>query len=449
MKQKFSVIALLSILAALVAFGSFGGTLNAAAQTKAATTAATKAATTAGTKAAGTAAAAGTTAPTAAPATLGAAVDVKIPGVGKITAGVAGEAKNLTGSGATFPAPIYAAWFNAYKGITGVQVNYGGGGSGKGITDLSGQTVDFAGTDAYLSDDQLKAAKGGDIVHIPTVAGAVVMTYNLAQVKDQIKLAPSDIAKIYELKITKWNDPALVKNNPALASVNVDIKVVRRNDSSGTTNIFTSYLAAVDQEWATTYKSGTTVNWAEGTIGGQGNDGVAGTVSQTPGAIGYVELIFALKNKLGYAQVQNAAGNFIVPSLAGVTSAARGFLPQTPDDLRIKIVNGQGADAYPISGYTWIIAYTKQTDAAKSLALVRLLWWMTHDGQQYATNLGYAALPAEVVAKAEANIAKIGVDGKASLPADILNSGAMKAMGASSTMAATMAMMAPTMAATK
>lgn len=389
-KQKsISVAALLITLAVLIAFGGVA-TSSAAQATKA---------------------------PTAAPTLAVAKLDY--PGIGLVTKGDDKEAKALTASGATFPAKLYAAWFAQYKKITGVEVNYGGGGSGKGITDIQGQTVDFAGTDGAMTDEQIKAAKGGDIVHIPTALGAVVLTYNIPEAKEPVKLTADTIAGIYLLKITKWNDAAIVKDNPALKNVNKDILVVRRDDGSGTTNIFTSYLAAVNADWAKTYKSGNTVNWPEGTVGGKGNDGVAGVVTQTPYSIGYVELIFALSNKLGYATVQNKAGKWIVPNLKSVTEAAAGFLKQTPDDLRVKIVNADGDGAYSISGYTWQLVYTKQTDAAKALAITRLLWWETHDGQQYNEGLGFAPLPKEIVAKSEAQILKIQIDGKQALPTTI------------------------------
>lgn len=400
MKQKFSAITLLAVIAAMVAFGGFSAPAAAQSATPAATAAA------------------------------------PIPGAGLITKGVDNEAKKLTASGATFPQPLYNAWFAEYKKVTGVEITYGGGGSGKGITDIQGQTVDFAGSDGFMTDEQLKAAKGGAIVHIPSALGAVVVTYNLPDVKDAIKLTSDDVAAIFSRKITKWNDPALVKDNPALEKVTLGITVVRRDDGSGTTNIFTSYLAAANADWAKQYKSGNTINWADGTIGGKGNDGVAGTVKQTPGAVGYVELIYALKNKLGFADIQNKAGKWITPSLAGVSEAARGFLSATPDDLRVKIVNGDGEKAYPISGYTWLLAYTDQKDAAKGLAVARLLWWATHDAQQYNDALGYAPLPVEVVAKAEVLIGKIMVNGKPALGEDILSKGANAMMPA---MAATAA----------
>lgn len=434
MKQKFSVIALLTVLAAIIAMNGVGVTRNATAATPAATMAATKSM-------------AGTMAATAAaPLAVSTAT---IPGSGKIAKGDDKEAKKLDGSGATFPDPLYKAWFAEYKKVTGVEVNYGGGGSGKGITDIQGQLVDFAGTDGYMTDEQITAAKGGAIVHIPTAIGAVVLIVNIPEVKEPLKLTSTDVAAIFSRKVTKWNDASLVKNNPALAKIAKDIAVARRDDSSGTTNIFTSYLAAANEDWAKTFKSGNTIAWAEGTIGGKGNDGVAGTVTKTEYSIGYVELIYAIKNKLSYANVENKAGKFVAASLTSVTEAANGFLKSTPDDLRVKIVNGEGDATYPISGYTWLLAYTDQKDAAKGLAVARLLWWVTHDGQKYNEGLGYAPLPVSVVAKAEALIGKIMVAGKPALADDILKSGAMGSMMAATkpAMAATMSM-AATMAAT-
>jgi phosphate transport system substrate-binding protein len=414
MKQKFSVIALLAVLAALTAFGGVARPSTAAQATAAATVGA--AATMAGTMAAETAA--------------------PIPGSGLVAAADSAEAKTLTASGATFPQDLYRAWFAQYKTVTGVEVTYGGGGSGKGKTDLFAGTVDFAGTDAFVTEKEFTDNKltGEDIVHIPTALGAVVLIYNVPEAKTQIKLTADNIAEIFSLKIVKWNDAKLVANNPELKEVNKDIVVVRRADSSGTTSIFTNYLSAANADWKATLGAGSTVKWAAETIGGQGNDGVAGQVKQNSYAIGYVELLYARKNKLGFAEVRNAAGKFINPSLQGVTDAAAGFLADTPADLRKNIVNATGDTSYPISGYTWIIVKTKQTDAAKARAIARLLWWATHDGQAYNAGLDFAPLPLDIIKRAEQLIVKINVDGKAALPEDIA-----KTVAAAPAMMATMA----------
>lgn len=391
MKQKFSVVALLAVLAALTAFGGVARPSTAAQATAAATTAA------------------------------GQADTEVIPGSGLVKGEDATEAKKLTASGATFPQKLYAAWFAEYKKVTGVEVTYGGGGSGKGKTDLFADTVDFAGSDAFITEKEYTDNKltPADVVHVPTALGAVVLIYNVPEVKEAIKFTPANIAEIYSLKITKWNDAKLVANNPGLKDVNKDIVVVRRADSSGTTSIFTNYLTAANPDWKAAYGAGTTVKWTADTIGGQGNDGVAGAVKQGSYSIGYVELIYALQNKLAFGEVQNPAGKFINPSLAGVSKAAEGFLKDTPADIRVNIVNGAGDTTYPISGYTWLLVKTAQKDAAKARATARLLWWATHDGQAFNETLGFAKLPVDVVKKAEAQIVLIKADGKVALPEEI------------------------------
>jgi phosphate transport system substrate-binding protein len=409
MKQKFSVIALLAVIAALTAFGGAARSSIAAQATAAAT------------------------APAATAVPVVPDANVKIPGTGLVKGEDKDEAKTLTASGATFPAKLYAAWFAEYKKVTGVEVTYGGGGSGKGKTDLFAGTVDFAGSDAYVTDKEFTDNKltGADLVHIPTALGAVVLTYNLPDVKDQVKLTGANIAEIYGGTITKWNDAKLVANNEFLKSINKDIVVVRREDASGTTSIFTNYLSAANADWKTKYGAGSDIKWSSVTIGGKGNDGVAGQVKQNSYAIGYVELIFALQNKLSFAQVQNPAGKFINPSLPSVSDAAAGFLKDTPADIRINIVAGAGDAAYPISGYTWLLVKTDLKDAAKARATARLLWWATHDGQAYNEVLGFAKLPVDVVKKAEANILLIKSGGKVALPEEIAKTvAAMPAMEA-------------------
>jgi phosphate transport system substrate-binding protein len=245
--------------------------------------------------------------------------------------------------------------------------------------------------------------------------GAVVMTYNVPEAKTALKFTGDTIAGIYLGDIKKWNDSKLVADNPALANVNQDIIVVHRSDGSGTTYAFTDYLSNVSSTWKSKVGTGTSVNWPTG-LGGQGSQGVSGEVKQDPYSIGYVELIYAIQNKLGYGDVKNKAGKFVTPNLDGVTASAAAKADSVPEDLRVSIVNADGDTVYPISTFTWIIVYTKQTDKAKATAITRLLWWATHDGQKYSADLGYAPLPAAIVTKDEAKIKAISVDGSMALP---------------------------------
>ncbi len=364
-----------------------------------------------------------TTAPTTAPAVqpttaatrpAGTAPTSAAQGSISITGPFAGEAQALNGAGATFPAPLYTKWFNEYEKITRVKVNYQAIGSGGGIKGLQDATLDFGATDGPMTDAQLKAAKG-EVLHIPMTLGAVVVTYNVPEAKSAIKFTGDAIAGIFLGDITKWNDPKLVADNPDLQNVNQDIIVVHRSDGSGTTFAFTDYLSSVSATWKSKVGNGTSVNWPTG-LGGQGNPGVAGEVKNSPYAVGYVELIYALQNKLGYGDVKNKAGKWVTPSLDGVTAAAAASADKVPDDLRVSIVNADGDAAYPISTYTWIIAYSSQTDQAKAVALTRLLWWATHDGQQFSKDLQYAPLPPAIVKKDEAKILAIKVGNAQAFP---------------------------------
>jgi phosphate transport system substrate-binding protein len=323
----------------------------------------------------------------------------------------AGEAKTLTGAGATFPAVLYSKWFNEYEKATGVKVNYQSIGSGGGIKSIADQTVDFGATDASMTDDQLKEAKGGAVLHVPMVLGAVVVTYNLPSYSGALQLTPETLTAIYLGEITKWNDPKLTADNPALASMDKTIVVAHRSDGSGTTAIFTDYLSAVSPAWKSRVGSSTSVNWPAG-VGGKGNEGVAGEVKQNEYSIGYVELIYAIQNKLGVAQIKNKAGKFVEPTVASTTAAAAGIASTVPDDLRVSIVDAAGDDAYPIAGFTWQLVYQNMTDRAKATALARLLWWELHDGQKYATDLGYAPLPEGIVQKAEAKVKAMTAGGQ-------------------------------------
>ena len=301
---------------------------------------------------------------------------------------------DLTGAGATFPYPIYSKWFSSYAAKTGVKINYQSIGSGGGIRQLSEQTVDFGATDAPMSDAELAKAKGGTIMHVPTVLGAVVLIYNLPQLTQPLKLNGETIAAIFQGQITRWNDARIAALNPGTTLPASDILVVHRSDGSGTSYVFTDYLAKVSPAWAAKPGKGKEVQWPAG-LGAKGNEGVAGQVKQTPGAIGYAELAYATQNKLATAMLANAGGEFVAPSIASVTAAAAGAAAKLPTntDYRVSIVDAPGKGVYPISSFTWIIAYQKQTDAAKGKKLVDFLRWALADGQGMAASLDYAPLP--------------------------------------------------------
>lgn len=312
----------------------------------------------------------------------------------------------INGAGATFPYPIYSKWFSEYSKINpAVNFNYQSIGSGGGIKQITAKTVDFGASDAFLTDEQLTSAPG-KLLHIPMVAGAVVVTYNVPEVTSHLKLAPETIAGIFLGTITKWNDPKIVTANPGVNLPAVDIIVVHRSDGSGTTNIFTDYLTSVSFEWKFKVGKGTSVGWPVG-LGGKGNEGVAGTLKQTPYSIGYVELAYAEKNGLQYADVQNKAGNFITPSLESTTKAIEGKMNNMPKDFRVSLVNPDGADAYPIAGLTWILVYQKQKNHVKGEAIVNFLKWAVRDGQKYTEDLLYASLPEQLVEKIEKKISEI------------------------------------------
>lgn len=331
------------------------------------------------------------------------------------TPGSSGEASTLTGAGATFPAVLYSKWFNEYEKLTKVKVNYQSIGSGGGIKSISDQTVDFGATDGPMTDEQQKEARGGEILHIPMALGAVAATYNIPGVTTSIKFTPETLSGIFLGEITKWNDPKLVADNPALATIDKSIIVVHRSDGSGTSYIWTDYLGNVSPAWKQKVGVGNSVNWPVG-LGGKGNEGVAGEVKQNPYSIGYVELIYALQNKLGVGLVKNQSGNFIEPKLETVTAAAAGVADNIAPDLRASIVNAPGANAYPISGFTWQLVYKNITDKGKAIALTKLLWWEIHDGQKYNADLGYSPLPEGIVKKAEEKVLSITSGGQRALP---------------------------------
>jgi phosphate transport system substrate-binding protein len=318
---------------------------------------------------------------------------------------------NLNGAGATFPAPLYTKWFDEYNKLTGAKINYQAVGSGAGITQITEGTVDFGASDGIMTAEQQTKAEAahGPILHIPMTSGAVAIIYNLPGTTGQIKLTGEVLADIYLKKITKWNDAQIAALNPDLKLSNTSIAVVHRSDGSGTTYIFTNYLSKVSPEWVVNVGNATSVNWP-GDIGGQGNAGVAGQVQQLPGAIGYVELAYALQNNLSYATLRNTSGSYIAPSLASTTKAAEGII--LPDDMKVMLTNSTNPDAYPIVGLTWLLVYQNQTDKAKGETLVKMLWWAIHDGQQYTGTLSYAKLASEAVTKAEKEIQSIKYEGQ-------------------------------------
>ncbi|HEX8851369.1 MAG TPA: phosphate ABC transporter substrate-binding protein PstS [Gemmatimonadaceae bacterium] len=305
-----------------------------------------------------------------------------------------GGSVDLTGAGATFPYPIYSKWFADYASQKGVKINYQSIGSGGGIRQLSEQTVDFGASDAPMKDDELAKAKGGAILHVPTVIGAVALTYNLPELKQPLKLDGATVADIYLGTIKKWNDSRIAALNGGVPLPNTDILVVHRSDGSGTSYIFTDYLASVSPAWKSGPGVGKEVQWPTG-IGAKGNEGVAGQIKQTPGAIGYAELAYAKQNSLPVAALRNSAGEFVTPSLQSATAAAAGAVSTLPanTDYRISIVNAKGAGAYPIASFTWILVYQNQTDAAKGKKLVDFLTWALTEGEKEASSLDYAPLP--------------------------------------------------------
>ncbi len=308
----------------------------------------------------------------------------------------------LNGAGATFPNPMYQKWFSEYhKAHPEIQFNYQSIGSGGGIRQVLAQTVDFGASDGPMTDQQLAEAKT-KILHIPTVLGAVVPAYNIPGVNTELNFTPEALAGIFLGKITSWNDPAIAKANPGVNLPNQTIIVVHRSDGSGTTYIFTDYLSKVSSEWADGPGKGTSVKWPVG-LGGKGNEGVAGMIRQMQGGIGYIELIYAVQNKIDYGLVKNAAGTFIKASLESVTAAAASA-KSMPADFRVSITNPPGKDAYPIASFTWLLIPEKSKDAAKGKILADFLNWMVDDGQKMTADLTYAPLPDNVAAKVKGAI---------------------------------------------
>jgi phosphate transport system substrate-binding protein len=308
-----------------------------------------------------------------------------------------GAATQINGAGATFPAPIYTKWFSEYNKLHGdVQINYQPIGSGGGINQISHKTVFFGASDGPMTPDQMLAAQGGKILHFPTVLGGVVPMYNVPGVKGELKFTGPVLADIFLGKITKWNDPALTKLNPEANLPGTDITVVHRADGSGTTYIWCDYLAKVSPEYKKRVGVATAVNWPVG-LGGQKSDGVAGLVSQTPGAIGYNELVYAIQNKIGFGTVQNMNGKFVTASLESVTAAAAAAAKAMPADFRVSITNAPGDDVYPIASFTWLLLYQNPTDKAQAKVMNDFVKWALTDGQKYCKDLGYAPLPQNVI----------------------------------------------------
>src|SRR5580692_3471244 len=339
----------------------------------------------------------------------------RIAAIFLMTFGLAGfflarAALSINGAGASFPEPIYSKWFDEYhKKDPNIQINYQAIGSGGGIRQITEGTVDFGASDGPMNDDQLKSFQdkhGFPVLHFPTVLGAAVPTYNIPGVNAELNFTPEALAGIFLGKITKWNDPALTGPNSGVNLPGNDIVVVHRSDGSGTTYIWTDYLSKVSDEWKSKVNKNTSVNWPTG-LGGNKNEGVAGLVKQTPNAIGYVELIFAIQNKMSYGRVKNSSGQFIKADLASVTAAAAGAAKDMPADFRVSITNAPGKTAYPISSFTWLLVPEKFSDASKRDALKGFVSWMLADGQNYAEALSYAKLPKEVVAKEKQALAKV------------------------------------------
>ncbi len=313
-----------------------------------------------------------------------------------VATGAAAQNVQINGAGATFPYPIYSKWFAEYNKIhPEVQVNYQSIGSGGGIRQLTNDTVFFGATDGPMTNDQIQAA-GRSILHYPTVLGGVVPVYNIPGFDGELKFTGQALADIILGKITKWNDPAIAKENPGANLPALDITVAHRSDGSGTTYIFVDYLSKVSPEFKQKVGVATSVNWPVG-VGGKGNEGVSGLVKQTPGAIGYVELIYALQNKIAYGSVKNKDGNFVRASVDSVTAAASSAAAQMPADFRVSITNAPGPNAYPISSFTWLLFYESPKDKQRAKIMVDFLKWALTDGQKFAPELGYAPLPEGVV----------------------------------------------------
>jgi len=331
-----------------------------------------------------------------------------VAGATTLVVGVGAQTLQINGAGATFPAPIYTKWFSEYNKLhPNVEINYQPLGSGAGIRQLTNQTVFFGASDGPMSNEQLQAAPG-KVFHFPTVLGAVVPVYNIPGTKAELKFTGPVLADIFLGKITKWNDPAITKLNPGVTLPATDITVVHRSDASGTSYIWTDYFSKISPEWKSKVGVNTSVNWPTG-VGGKGSEGVTGVVTQSPGSISYVELVYALQNKISYGTVQNMAGEFVKGSVQSVTAAAAAAASQMPPDFRVSITNAPGKGVYPISSFTWILLYESPKDKARGKAMVDFMRWALTDGQKYCADLGYAPLPEGVVKLVLAQLARIKV----------------------------------------
>ena len=323
----------------------------------------------------------------------------------------ASDANTLLGAGSTFVYPLFSKLFSEYEKQTGIKVNYQSIGSGGGILQLTNKTIDFGDSDAPLTDDQAKTA-GADILHIPMCSGAVVISYNLPEVKQALKLDSDVLANIFLGKVTKWNDPSIAKVNPGIKLPATGIYIAHRADGSGTTNIFTTYLSKVSNDWNAGPGKGSAIKWPAG-IGGKGNEGVAGLIKQTPGAIGYVELAYAIQNKMTFADLKNKAGNYITPTVASTSAAGNITIPA---DGKVLLSNTDAKDGYPISGFTWALIYKEQNynqrAADRAEKVLKLLWWTIHEGQKYCNELNYAPLSPAAVAVAEKILKSATYSGK-------------------------------------
>jgi phosphate transport system substrate-binding protein len=329
--------------------------------------------------------------------------------VAALTVGAAARTMTINGGGSTFGTPIYTKWFSEYNKLhPTVQLNYASQGSGFGIQQLQKQTIFFGATDAPMTSGQMQGATGGRILHFPTVLGGVVPIYNIPGVSAELKFTGPVLANIFLGTITRWNDPQITKLNPGVSLPATDITVMHRSDGSGTTYIWCDYLSKVSPAYKQRVGIATSVNWPVG-LGGKGSEGVAGLVKQTPGAVGYVELIYALQNKIPYGTVQNAAGAFVKATLQSVTAAATAAAPSMPADFRVSITNAPGQDAYPISSFTWIAIYENPKDKAMARTFVDFMKWALTDGQQFAAELGYAPLAGSVVKLELAQLARVKV----------------------------------------
>ncbi|MFQ5766384.1 MAG: phosphate ABC transporter substrate-binding protein PstS [Acidobacteriota bacterium] len=329
----------------------------------------------------------------------------------------AAAAQDLTGAGATFPFPIYSKWFDVYAGKTGVRINYQSIGSGGGIRQITEGTVDFGATDGPMNDEEL-AGVSGDLIHIPTVLGAVAVVYHLPGLAAPLRLDADALSGIFLNTLKKWDDPRIAALNPGVSLPALPILVIHRSDGSGTTYVLSDYLSSVSPAWSQRIGKGKSLSWPTG-LGAKGNEGVSGQVKQMPGAMGYVELAYARQNHLSMAEIRNRSGRFVRPTIAGTTAAAAGAAANLDEgtDFRVSIVNAEGAEAYPIASFTWLLLYREQDDPRKGKQLVDFIWWAVHEGEKYAQALDYAPIPDEMVRLIEKKLETVSSGGQGLLAA--------------------------------